>query len=128
MGNKYNSYGSERRQMKKEVKTHPIWRGVGFAFMILIPIMAYAGMRVLMDQTDLITSKMTPDMLVQPKDFLWPYVNDAFYVEAVTFILLLIIFFAIFTFVSFMITSAAGITAKNDPFYVPPPPKHKRRR
>ncbi len=130
MANKYNSYGSERRPMKKEVKIHPVWRGVGFAFMILIPIMSYAAMQVFMEQNDINGwFPITPDMLVKPTDLLGPYVTDArFYVMAVVFIIFMILMFAIFTMLTFLITGAAGVMPNKDPYYVPPPNLKKRRR
>ena len=45
---KYNSM-QKRGSIKREPdKLPPIWRGIGFAMMILIPGMAYVGMLVLM--------------------------------------------------------------------------------
>jgi hypothetical protein len=39
---KYNSV-SRREPLKKAKQTHPIWRGIGCLFTILIPIMSFAG-------------------------------------------------------------------------------------
>ena len=49
---------SNNRQM------HPIWRGVGFAFMILIPIISYALARLFLD------ANVTKQWIVLPKDLL----------------------------------------------------------
>ena len=44
---KYQSFRRESKPPTREI--HPIWRGIGFAMMIIIPIMSYTGMRVVMD-------------------------------------------------------------------------------
>ena len=45
---KYNSMQNRRPSKKEPVGLPPIWRGIGFGMMILIPGMAYVGMLVLM--------------------------------------------------------------------------------
>jgi hypothetical protein len=45
---KYNSMSRREAPKKEAVGLPPIWRGIGFAMMILIPGMAYVGMLVLM--------------------------------------------------------------------------------
>lgn len=50
-------------------KIHPIWRGVGFAFMILAPIVAFATAEILMDEnarTGLV--KIPQNIIVQWQD------------------------------------------------------------
>jgi hypothetical protein len=46
---KYNSISRRESNKKDPQQLPPIWRGIGFAMMIIIPIMSYAGMRVVMD-------------------------------------------------------------------------------
>jgi hypothetical protein len=46
---KYNSMSRRESTKQEPQKLPPIWRGIGFAMMIIIPIMSYAGMRVVMD-------------------------------------------------------------------------------
>jgi len=36
-------YTRYHRQEERPWKVHPIWRGIGFVWMILLPILAYAG-------------------------------------------------------------------------------------
>jgi hypothetical protein len=128
MGSKYRSYSSSRDSVKKETKIHPVWRGVGFVFMVLIPIISYAAMEVFLQQNDIHGwFPITPDMLMKSTDFLAPYINDSLlYVKAVIFLLLLIALYAIFTMIAFIVTSASGLTARNDPYYVPPVRHTKR--
>jgi hypothetical protein len=46
---KYNSMSRRESTKKGPPQLPPIWRGIGFAMMIIIPIMSYVGMRVVMD-------------------------------------------------------------------------------
>jgi hypothetical protein len=134
MGTKYGGYGSERKSSKREEqKVHPVWRGVGFVFMILIPIMSYASMQVILTQNYRHGwVPLTPDMMAVEGQLLYSIIPDPLlYVKLVIFLLCLMVFFAIFTLISFYITAMFGINAKNDPFYVPPvrrtTPRSRRR-
>jgi len=129
MGSKYGGYGSDKRMPQKVgQKIHPVWRGVGFVFMILIPIMSYASMQVLLEQNDIHGWIMlTPDMMAKPGEFLYTYFPDPMlYIKIVLFLLCLLIFFTVFQLISFLITGMAGVTKYNDPFYVPPVRRTKR--
>jgi hypothetical protein len=46
---KYSSIQKREHSKKEPQQLPPIWRGIGFAMMIIIPIMSYALMRVIMD-------------------------------------------------------------------------------
>ncbi len=123
MGSKYRGYGSDRPNINKELqKVHPIWRGVGFAFMVLIPIISYAAMQVLLQQNE---SKgwfpLPADIMAKPGEFLYQLIPDPLlYIKIVVFLLCVFVLYVLFTLVSFMITGMAGVSAKNDPYYVPP--------
>ena len=45
-------YTSVQKPEEKRPETHPIWRGVGFGMMILLPIISYAGTRLLLQEND----------------------------------------------------------------------------
>jgi hypothetical protein len=135
MGARYGNYSSDNRQSSKNQgpKMHPVWRGVGFAFMILIPVMAFATMRVVMDNNFFNRLPLTPDMMAKPGQILYAIYPDPFlYIELGLFLLALFIYYVIFTLISFLITSMFGVSRNDDPFYVPPvrhtkiPPKRYR--
>lgn len=42
------SSSSHRGSQERPWKVHPVWRGIGFALIILIPIMSWAGADILM--------------------------------------------------------------------------------
>jgi hypothetical protein len=102
--------------------------------MILIPIMSYAGMKLLMEQNNIHGwVALTRDMMAKPGQVLYVLFPDPLlYVKITLFLLCLFVFFTIFTLVSFFVTALFGVSRKDDPFYVPPvrrtkvPPKRYR--
>jgi hypothetical protein len=44
---KYSNYEFSRPGDEKRWKVHPIWRGIGCIFMIIIPVISYAGAALL---------------------------------------------------------------------------------
>lgn len=131
MGSKYSNYSSQNQASFRDLnRIHPVWRGVGFAFMILIPIMAYAAMQVFLVQNGIHNWIPIPaDILAKPGEFLYRFFPD----PMINFKLLvmgsfLFIFYAIFMMISFIISGMFGVTKKRDPFYVPPVTRRPRRR
>ena len=53
----------EKEQKQRPWKIHPVWRGIGCFMAILIPVMAWAGAAVLIQDEALFK---TPDSLTQP--------------------------------------------------------------
>jgi hypothetical protein len=70
---KYQSFRPEIKPPNKEI--HPIWRGIGFVLIILIPILAYSATLVILQEnsrkgwfpipTDLIVNFSDPMILVK---------------------------------------------------------------
>ncbi len=123
MGSKYGSYKFDRDTSREDKqRAHPVWRGVGFAMMILIPVMSFASVSVLLKQNERFAwIPITPDMLAVPGQFLYRiYPDPMIYVYIVIFLVCLLVFFTLFSLVSFAANSMFGVTEKKDPFYVPP--------
>ncbi len=130
MGSKYREYVSPRKTSSRDLhRVHPIWRGVGFAMMILIPIISYAAMNVLLQQNGIHNWFPLPvDLIAKPGEFLYQLIPDPMlYIKGTIFIAFLLIFFAIFTFFSFVMNSMFGVNRHSDPYYVPPVRRRKRR-
>lgn len=122
MSSKYNSYRGDQDR-KKETKTlHPVWRGVGFAFMILIPIMSYALMRIFLEQNSINGWFVpTPDMLAKKTHILYLIFRDTWiYIKIGLYLLCLLVFYMIFMLFASIVNGLFGVKAKDDPFYVPP--------
>jgi len=85
------------KESKLYPKIHPIWRGVGFALMILTPAMAYATMEILMAQNAVAGWMQIPkDWIVQWQD---PYIL----VKIGVTLILTLIFMAILQFIFFLV-------------------------
>jgi hypothetical protein len=94
---KYESYSNKNLKPRKR-EIHPIWRGIGFAMAILIPILAYIGSLILLDEN----SKR--GWFAIPRDWISPYVEPYFYVKIIFTVMLMFIFYAIFLFITALIT------------------------
>lgn len=116
---KYNSFSRRSELEPIERKPHPIWRGIGFAFMILIPLLSYFGMQVVLEANR--ANNWVPisrDMVVKG-----PY--PLILVQIFVFVVLVFIMYAIFTLFTFILNSLFG--AKNLKPYDVPPMKRPRR-
>ena len=131
MGSKYREYATTRHTSSRDFhRVHPVWRGVGFALIVLIPIISYAATIVLLQQNSIHNWFPLPvDMLAKPGEFFYNLIPDPMlYIKAVFFVAFLLVLFAVFTFISFLISGMFGVSARKDPFYVPPVRKRRRRR
>lgn len=130
MGAKYRGYTPDRGpSIKPYQRVHPVWRGVGFAMMVLIPIISWAAADVLIQQNNKHRWFQLPvDLFAKPGEFLYRLVPDELlYIRLMFFVAFLLIFFAVFFLVSFIANSMFGITDRTDPFYVPPVRRTTRR-
>lgn len=122
MSSKYREYQPQRPTMRELRRIHPVWRGVGFVMMVLIPIISWAGADVLIKANQ--REKWFPmpyDLLARPGDFLYSLIPDSLiYIRLMFFVAFLFVLFGVFTLVVFIANSMFGITPRNDPFYVPP--------
>jgi hypothetical protein len=72
---RYSSYSTRERQPIKKVETPAIWRGIGFAMILLIPFLAYVGSLAFIEQnnkahwvpipTDLIIRGQDPWLIIK---------------------------------------------------------------
>lgn len=127
MGGKYSIVNPNKGMTSKDYqRIHPIWRGVGFGMMVLIPVIAFAGQDVLIKSGKI---PLPVDMYAKPGEFLYSLIPDPLlYIRIMFFIAILAVLFALFTLFSFLINSMFGITQRRDPFYVPPVTRRIRKR
>lgn len=126
---KYREFNPGQRSRPKPT-IHPIWRGVGFAMIVLIPIMAYAATEVVLQQNDIYGWFPFPvDMIAKDGEFLYNIFKDPMInIRAAGTAAFSLLFYALFTFVSFLISGIFGPKQRDDPFYVPPVRRTVRRR
>ncbi len=118
---KYGSYQREstREEREARMRIHPVWRGVGFAFVILIPILAYAGTEVILQQNASAGwFPMPNDLAARPGDFL--YNGDPWlYLKIILTVTLMLVFYAIFTLITFVMNSMFA-PPRYGPYDAPP--------
>ena len=118
---KYGAYQRETSREEREARRtiHPVWRGVGFALIVLIPLLSYAAMQVLMQQNAVKNWFPLPaDLAARPGNFL--YSGDPWiYFKILITVVIMLVLFALFTLVTFLINSAFA-PSRYGPFDVPP--------
>lgn len=104
---------------------HPIWRGIGFLFMTLFPVMAYAGAVVLVRKNFEQHWLDLPTELL--KSFVIPYLGRVYYADLVTALIILIFGFGLLTIVYGLLIRIIGFP-RYGPFDVPSNQVHKGQR
>jgi hypothetical protein len=127
MGGKYSRYQSDRGPTREEMRRiHPIWRGVGFAMIVLFPIIAYAAMKLLLRFP---WFPLPVDLLAHPGELLYRLFPDPLInIKLITWFLIMLVLWVVFTLISFLMNSLFGFSNRKDPYYVPPIKRQRRRR
>jgi hypothetical protein len=124
----YRHSSNDRQTRKPEI--HPVWRGIGFVFMILIPVIAYAGAVVLIEENNKQGWMPFPyDLMATPKHILFRLFQDQLiHIKLIVMGILMFLMYAVFSFITFLVTSAFGVS-RYGPYDLPPVerPKHIRR-
>jgi hypothetical protein len=117
---KYNQFQENKKPEEKPYqKMHPIWRGVGFAMMIFIPLFSYASSEVLIQQNQKMNYFPWPyDILAKPGEFLYNG-DPLLYFKILVTLTIMFILFALFTLVTVAINSAFG-SPRYGPYDLPP--------
>jgi hypothetical protein len=128
MSPKYQNYQEHRGRERRKETIHPIWRGVGFLMMVLIPVVSYAAVDVLLKGNAQNNWLPIPlDLLARPGDLLYRYIPDPMlYIKAIMFVIIVLLLYFVFTLVSFMVTSMTLGSTRRDPYYVPPVQRRRR--
>lgn len=103
---------------------HPIWRGIGCIFMVLIPVLAYAA------AVTLVRENLKQNWVQLPSEMLGsfaiPSMGTIYFADVVVALGLLFIIFAIFTLAYALVYRLIGPSFYG-PMDAPPPPKKRRR-
>ena len=113
--NKYAKFENARAVKERPWQVHPIWRGIGCIMLIVIPIMAYLGGGILIEQ-GVIGAIGVPF----PEDFLYPLIDTpilGFYISKL--ILLVAVSLTLIGFAALMIIYAVMYSALGPARYGP---------
>ncbi len=113
MGRYQISYSDKEYAEKKRHEIHPIWRGVGFELIILIPVISYfAGLL-------LIAANQLHPYVVIPPDLIAPRGDPYLYLKIILTVGLALIIYAVFMVVTYVIYGLFG-PPRYGPTDVPP--------
>jgi len=102
MGRYQISYSNKEAGYNETPEIHPIWRGVGFAFMILIPVLSYfAGLLV-------IEANKQNQWVPIPPELISPYLIPDLYLRIIMTIAFSFVIYVIFMVVTFVLHRLFG--------------------
>ena len=118
MGKYSNSSSREPGYGQRSTRMHPVWRGIGFIFAILIPILAYYTTLVVLDANN------QQGWFRIPADLYYRGADPLLYVKIIGTIAIAFLFYIIFMLINFIVYSMFA-----PPRYGPTdvPPLHYRR-
>ncbi len=101
---KYNSYNRsyDRREREARNRAHPIWRGVGFGLMVLIPFLSYFGALLLLQEN------AANGWFSIPVDYLAKTGDPLLYVKIGLTVLLAILVYIVVSFLGVLVLRAFG--------------------
>ncbi len=110
---KYSSYQKESKRITEEERTHPIWRGIGFIYMLLTPVLGWFGALVLLEEN------ANQGWMRIPRDMLAPGRDPQLYVKIGLAIVIMFLLFVVFQLITFIVYRAFG-PSRYGPMDVPP--------
>jgi uncharacterized membrane protein YbhN (UPF0104 family) len=108
---KQQSFIKQQPAPKREI--HPIWRGIGFLFMIIVPILSYFAAIMLINEN------INQHWLPVPADLIISGNDPLLLLKILLTILISLVFFLIFILITFLLFSAFG-PSRYGPLDVPP--------
>lgn len=109
---RYSDYGRQQ-EVKKPQGLHPIWRGIGFAMIVLIPFLSYVGaLAILQENAKAHWFRLPADLYVNWSDPL-------ILIKALLTIALAFVFYMVFSLVTFLLYRLLA-PPRYGPYDVPP--------
>lgn len=124
---RYSASARKPETAAKDLKPHPIWRGIGFMFLLIAPVMGYFGTRLIIQLNSQNRWFPIPSGLINRGglEFLGAIGRDPMlYVYIIFTIVLTLLFYAILQMISFILYGIFG--PKRYGLYDVPPTKLKR--
>lgn len=124
---KYQKYNPRDRAAPRPWKIHPIWRGIGCLMMIIIPIMAWAGATLLVEENSQRGWLPMPAQLAQTVTLPGLGAIPFFYANLIVTAALALVGFGLLTVIYSLIFSTLG-PPRYGPLDAPPEPRRPRKR
>lgn len=116
---KYQSFMKERPP-SNERKIHPIWRGIGFALMIIVPILSYVASLLILQENN------TQHWFPIPAELIARGSDPLLYTKIFITVILCIIAFGVFNLITAIANSMFG-PPRYGPMDAPPVRKSRRK-
>lgn len=110
----------EKKSTKPDREMHPIWRAVGFAMVVLVPLMGFTAASLIMDENRRL------GWFKIPKDLLGPKGDSELWVRLMIAVGIMFILYILYSLVTFLLTKAMA-PSRYGP-YDAPLPSHKVKR
>jgi hypothetical protein len=108
-----NSYSTKPKIRNEEKQAHPIWRGVGFGLMVILPIISYATALILIGMNN------TEKWIAIPRDLIVRNKDPMILIKVVMTLILMALFAIILTTIFQLLYSIFG-PSRYGPTDVPP--------
>ncbi len=116
---KYNSYMKEQPPRNGQ-KVHPIWRGIGFALMIIVPLLSYVASLLILEANN------THHWFPIPSELIAHGSDPLLYTKIFITVVLCIIAFGVFNLITAIANSMFG-PPRYGPMDAPPVRKARRK-
>ncbi len=114
MGRQQNFYSSSLEQHQhRERGIHPIWRGIGFMMILIIPAISFLASMVLLDENS------RQGWFPIPAEFISPYVDPLLYVKIGMTVAITFVLYTITLLITFAMYRAVG-PSRYGPLDAPP--------
>jgi hypothetical protein len=112
---RYNQFSQKQSLRDRETKNriHPIWRGIGFALMVIMPVLSYFG------SVKLLEENTARGWFAIPGEYLAHSGDPYLYVKIGLTLILLILLYGVISFVGVLIIRVFG-PPRYGPLDVPP--------
>lgn len=104
MGGKYSTYSRDAQTKSNRREPHPIWRGIGFALLILTPILGWFGSILLVEEN--LRQRWFPI----PADLIWSGSDPLLIVKIIVALILMFLLFIAFQLLTFLLIRIFGGT------------------
>jgi len=116
---KYDTFSPQKPSSAKKLGPHPVWRGVGFLFIVLIPLLSFAIADVLLQENFKQNWFPIPgDILARPGELLF-FAGPYIYIKLIITVVLAFVFYIGFMLITFAINSMFG-ASRYGPYDMPP--------
>lgn len=110
---KYSSYNMQKEDPLKKQPIHPIWRGIGFGMIVLIPFLSYIGALAVLQEN------ARNRWFTIPRDLLVQWSDPLILVKVLLTIAIAFILYILFTLIAFILMKMFA-PSRYGPYDVPP--------